>query len=169
MPKKLLFVLLLFAAGCSKNNGTTTAYIDFVTATTQQNYDVTASNATLVNNLYLLTIAATSTSGANGNIVLNLAKAQPFATGDVYSNDYVSGTLTQQAQIEYVPNMSVSIEYVSLPLQDSISRVVVRLTSVTSTTIQGTFTATLVNRNDTTMAALTITGGTFYTPFTPPQ
>lgn len=169
MPKKLLFVLLLFATGCSKNSGTTTAYIDFVTSTTQQNYDVTAANATLVNNLYLLTIAATSTSGANGNIVLNLAKAQPFATGDVYSNDYVSGTLTLQSEIEYVPDMSMSIEYISLPLRDSVSRVVVRLTSVTSNTIQGTFTATLVNRSDTTKAALTITNGSFYTPFTPPQ
>lgn len=169
MPKKLLFVLLLFATGCSKNSGTTTAYIDFVTGATQQNYEVTASNATLVNNQYLLTIAATSTSGANGNIVLNLAKAQPFATGDVFSNDYVGGTLTLQSQIEYVPDMTQSVEYVSLPLQDSVSRVVVRLTSVTSGTIQGTFTATLVNRSDTTKVALTITGGTFYTPFTPPQ
>lgn len=174
MPKKLPIVLLLFAggaltAGCSKNSGSTAAYVDFVTGATQQNYAVTATNATIVNNLYLLTIAATSTSGANGNIIIDLAKSQSFATGDVFSNAYVGGTLTVQAQVEYVPDMTQSVEYVSLPLQDSISRVVVQLTSVTSNTIQGTFTATLVSRGDTTKVASTITGGTFYTPFTPPQ
>ena len=169
MPKKLLFVLSLFVAGCSKNNGSTTAYINFADGTTQQNYVVTASNASLVNNLYLLTIAATSTSGANGNIVLNLAAPQPYTTGEVFSNAYVSGTTTTQALVEYVPNMSISIEYISLPLQDSVSRVVVKLTSVTSNAIQGTFTATLVNRTDTTTVASTITSGQFYAPFAPPQ
>ena len=68
MPKKLFFVLSLFvAAGCSKNNGSTTAYINFVAGSTQQNFEVTASNASLINNLYLLTIAATSTNRRTPN------------------------------------------------------------------------------------------------------
>lgn len=174
MPKELtkliatvILVLGLFA-GCSKNNGTTTATIDFMAGSTQENFELTASNASIVNNLYLLTLTATSTGTTVGNIVVNLAGTGPFATGAVFSNAYVSGTNTLQASIEYVPDQTQSVDYITLPLQDSLSRVVVRLTSVTGNTIQGTFSATLVSRTDTTVVGTTLTGGTFYAPFTQP-
>ena len=156
-------------AGCSKSsNTTTTAYIDFTAGNTQENFDVTASNASIVNNLYLLTLTATATQGTAGNIVINLAGTTPFATNDVFSNAYVTGTNTLQAKVEYVPDETQSLDYISLPLQDSLSRVVVRLTAVTSASIKGTFTASLVSRADTTVIASTLTSGTFYAPFAQP-
>lgn len=162
-------LVLGLAAGCSKNNNTTTtANIDFTAGNTQQNFEVTASNASIVNNLYLLTLTATAIQGTAGNIVINLAGTTPFATNDVFSNAYVTGTVTPQAKVEYVPDETQSLDYISLPLQDSLSRVVVKLTAVTSGSIKGTFTASLVNRADTTVIATTLTGGTFYAPFSQP-
>jgi hypothetical protein len=162
-------LVLGLTAGCSKNSSTTTtAYINFVAGNAQDNYEVTASNASIVNSLYLLTLTASATQGTAGNIVINLASAGPFTANEVFSNAYVTGTVTPQAQLEYVPDETQSADYISLPLQDSISRVVVKLTDVTGNSIKGTFTASLVSRTDTSVVAVTLTTGSFYAPFAQP-
>ncbi len=160
-------LVLGLTAGCSKNSSTTTtAYINFVAGNAQDNYEVTASS--IVNSLYLLTLTASATQGTAGNIVINLASAGPFTANEVFSNAYVTGTVTPQAQLEYVPDETQSADYISLPLEDSISKVVVKLTDVTGNSIKGTFTASLVSRTDTSVVAVTLTTGSFYAPFAQP-
>lgn len=162
--RKIILALLVLCAACSKNNnGSTTANFTFTANDTPKNYTITASTSSIVDNTYLLTLAGSSDDTSDpGNLILNLASPLPFSTGETFSNAIIAGTETMQAQLEYST-------FISLPLwQNSLSRVVIRLTSVSGDAIQGTFSAILVDRTDTSTVGSTLAAGQFDAPYTPP-
>lgn len=161
------------AAGCKKSSpGSTSSspyYIKFKLNGVQKNYSTVAAAATKGSGYYLLVMeGVTATNANNGEaLIIQLASPTDFAANTTFKPAFInSGAAVIGALLTYSDNTQSAGYTSSYPNLTNNPDASVTITALSTTTIKGTFTATLVSGTDYTTVKYHVTDGEFYMKLT---
>ncbi len=169
-----LFILSLsMATSCKKSSPGSASnspyYIKFKLNGVQKNYSTVAAASTKGSGYYLLVMdGATATNANNGEaLIIELASPTTFAANTTFMPAFINGgAAVIGALLTYSDNTQSAGYTSSYPNLTTNPKASVTITDLSTTTIKGTFTATLVSGADYTTVKYQVTDGEFYMKLT---